>query len=592
MNEPRVLAWVSGGAASIVAAKMAIGIYGPERVELVRCETGNEDPDNHRFEQQASAWLGKGVTLLRSERYESVWDVWQRRRYMAGPRGAPCTMFMKVEPRLVYQRPDDIHIFGYTADGRDRKRFESLRDNYFELTVRAPLVEAGITKSATLAIIQGAGIELPRSYEMGFPNANCLGTGCVKASSPGYWSLYRQHFPDRFQRMATYSRELGKRLVQIGGRRRFLDELPTDWPTLKPVAPACDFLCQHAEREIEHPTSEAPERSLRRPLYPSSTEGVVSLRDMLSLEGLVPKPAKSWEDDRKITIAISRRPDAQSRCSHCGSTAVMANGARHSAYADTPIRGKVVRLEWERQRFRCGQCHRTFSDQHPELHPTRQMTWRLLDWIGRGSVDRTFTDVAEEIDMSERAVSGVFDEWAQREFHKLNFATPRILALHEVKLLGRGRLILTAPARKTIIDMHASHTSESVVTALRGLHDPARVRVVSIRRNFLFRDAVQATLPQATIVVEEERGQTEIDSLIRIVDCAARGYAFGALKAKVILDQRAWVLPSHHTNRVLASSGRRVQIALGVNLIALEQRLQATKPKLEPTRRRKADDLC
>lgn len=383
--------------------------------------------------------------------------------------------------------------------------------------------------------------------------------------------------------MAVYSRELGKRLVQIGGRRRFLDELPTDWPTLKPVAPACDFLCQHAEREIEHPTSEAPERSLRRPLYPSSSDGVALLRGRLNLEGLVPQPQKSWEDDRRLTIVISRRPVGQTHCSHCGSSAIAANGARRSTYADIPIRGKSVRLEWERQRFRCGQCGRTFSDQHPELHPSRQMTWRLLDWIGRGSVDRTFNDVAEEIEMSERAVSSVFDEWAQREFHKLNFATPRILALHQVNLLGRERLILAAPARKTIINMHESHTCESVVTALRGLRDPARVRVVSVRRNFLYPDAVQATLPQATIVVEEERGRAEIDSLARIADCAARGYAFGALKAKVILEQGAWLFPSHHANRVLASSGRRVQIALGVNLVALEQRLRATKPMLDPT---------
>lgn len=583
MNQRRVLAWVSGGAASVVAAKLAIRIYGADRVQLVRCETGNEDQDNHRFEREASLWLGKDVTLLHSERYDSVWDVWQRRRYMAGPGGAPCTMFMKVEPRLVYQRPDDIHIFGYTADLRDKKRFETLRDTYFELTVRAPLVESGITKAATLAMIQNAGIELPRSYEMGFPNANCLGTGCVKASSPSYWALYRQHFPDRFQRMADYSRELGKRLVQIGGRRRFLDELPADWPTLKPVAPACDFLCQHAERDIEAPTSEAQERSLRRPLYPSSSDGVALLRDMLNLEGLVPKPAKSWEDDHKITIVISRRPVSQTHCSHCRASKSTANGARRSTYADIPIRGKSVRLEWERQRFRCGQCGRTFSDEHPELHPTRQMTWRLLDWIGAASIDRTFVEVAEDIDMSERAVSGVFGEWAEREFGKVNFATPRILALHEVKLLGRGRLILTAPARKTIIDMYESHTCESVVTALGGLRDPARVRVVSISRNFRYRDAVQATLPQATIVIEEERGQIEIDSLVRIADCAARGYAFGALKAKVILDPVAWVFRNQQANRVLASCGRRVAIALGVNLIALEQRLQATKSMLEPT---------
>jgi hypothetical protein len=45
---------------------------------------------------------------------------------------------------------------------------------------------ARLSKAACQALVHGWGIELPRSYEMGFPNANCLQTGCVKATSPAY----------------------------------------------------------------------------------------------------------------------------------------------------------------------------------------------------------------------------------------------------------------------------------------------------------------------------------------------------------------------------------------------------------------------
>jgi len=244
----RVLAWVSGGAASIVAAKLAIAQFGGA-VELVRCETNNEDPDNYRFENDAARWLGKPVTLLKSDQYESVWDVWQKRRYMAGINGAPCTAEMKIAPRIAYQRPDDIHVFGYTADREDVERFERLKKNYFELDARAPLIEAGITKAATLAMVERAGIKLPRSYAMGFPNANCLQTGCVKATSPDYWALYRKHFPENFRRTAEYAREIGARLTRINGERRFIDEIPEDWPVMDPIVPACDFLCAIAEQD-------------------------------------------------------------------------------------------------------------------------------------------------------------------------------------------------------------------------------------------------------------------------------------------------------------------------------------------------------
>ena len=214
---------------------------------IVRCETSNEDPDNYRFEADIMRFLGREVTLLKSDEYSDVWDVWQKKRYMSGIHGAPCTTEMKIAPRLAFQKPTDIHVFGYTADKSDIDRFGRLRENYPELQIRAPLVDKNLTKAACLAIVQRWGIELPRSYAMGFPNANCLGTGCVKATSPDYWSLYRHHFPANFVRTAAYARKIGARLTRIKGKRVFIDEIPPDWPMTNPIVPACDFLCQLAE---------------------------------------------------------------------------------------------------------------------------------------------------------------------------------------------------------------------------------------------------------------------------------------------------------------------------------------------------------
>ncbi len=247
MRERRTLVWVSTGAASMVAARLILRET-PDAV-LVRCETGNEDEDNRRFEKDCEVWLGRRVTVIKSEAYSDVPDVWARRKFMAVPHGAPCTTEMKIEPRLRFQRPDDIHVFGYTADCEDVDRFNRLRGTFFELEVRAPLIEAGITKAGTLAVMERAGIALPRSYAMGFPNANCLKTGCVKATSPDYWSLFRMRFPDRFAAQAERSRRLGARLARINGERVFIDEIPQDWPVLNPIVPVCDFLCQLSESQ-------------------------------------------------------------------------------------------------------------------------------------------------------------------------------------------------------------------------------------------------------------------------------------------------------------------------------------------------------
>jgi hypothetical protein len=247
--QPRTLIWWSTGAASYAAAKLALRKY-PDAL-IVRCETGNEDEDNYRFERDAMRRLNRNVTLLKSEEYESVPNVWDRRKFMSGPAGAPCTGEMKIAPRLAFQQPDDRHIFGYTADADDVKRFKRLRANFFELDAEAPLVEAGVTKAGTLAIVERDGIALPRTYAMGFPCANCLKTGCSKASSPDYWSLFRYHFPDRFSETAARSRQLGARLTRINDVRMFIDEIPDDWPMTQPIAPVCDFLCALADDETE-----------------------------------------------------------------------------------------------------------------------------------------------------------------------------------------------------------------------------------------------------------------------------------------------------------------------------------------------------
>lgn len=241
----RTISWFSAGAASAVATKMMLA---RGDVTPVYCATNSEHPDNERFIADCEKWFGVSVTHMSSDKYADAWDVWERRRYLAGIDGAPCTVELKVEPRIRFQRPDDIHVFGYTADGPDIARANRLRENYPELTIETPLIDGGINKQACLAMIERAGIKLPVLYGLGFPNNNCI--PCVKATSPAYWALVRKNFPDKFERMVKLSRELDVRLCRIDGARAFIDEIPENQPTKDAEAPFCDFLCHLAEQDL------------------------------------------------------------------------------------------------------------------------------------------------------------------------------------------------------------------------------------------------------------------------------------------------------------------------------------------------------
>lgn len=223
--KPRILCWFSCGAASAVAAKLTLQQYGETHdVEVVCCDTRpSENEDNYRFSKQCEEWLGKPITYIRNPKYATIDEVFEKTRYMAGQNGARCTTELKKNPRHEYAKPNDIHVFGFTAD--EPKRIREFESRNPELKLLWILQKNSIRKKDCYTMIAGAGIRLPEMYLMGFTNNNC--PGCVKASSPWYWSMVRKFYPEVFRRRAEQSRAIGCRLVEIKHHVRiFLDELP------------------------------------------------------------------------------------------------------------------------------------------------------------------------------------------------------------------------------------------------------------------------------------------------------------------------------------------------------------------------------
>lgn len=221
----RAIAWFSCGIASAVNAKIMSEKYG-DMLEIVYCDVlATEHPDNQRFMKDIETWINQKVTIISSDDYSTIDDVFERTKYMAGIAGARCTTEMKKVPRFRFQNFDDIHSFGFTYD--ENKRALRLENNNPELRLDWPLIDNSITKSECYRIIERAGIEIPMMYKLGYKNNNCL--GCVKATSAKYWNMVRRDFPDVFDRRVRQSRRLGVRLTRYKGNRIFLDELPSDY---------------------------------------------------------------------------------------------------------------------------------------------------------------------------------------------------------------------------------------------------------------------------------------------------------------------------------------------------------------------------
>jgi 3'-phosphoadenosine 5'-phosphosulfate sulfotransferase (PAPS reductase)/FAD synthetase len=241
-----IAVWFSCGAASAVAAKKTIEIYGKDHeIRVINNPVKEEHEDNMRFLKDVEKWLGVKIEFAINPKFPSAsaYDVWEKKKYMSGVLGAPCTLELKKKARQHWEENNkaDYNVLGFTFDEAHRhKRFtERERDNVLPV-----LIDLKITKADCFKIIKEAGIKLPEIYSLGYPNANCI--GCVKSTSISYWQLVRNVHPQIFKERSEQSRRIGCKLIQHKRKRIFLDEIPEDAKggKLKNLNFDCGIFCE------------------------------------------------------------------------------------------------------------------------------------------------------------------------------------------------------------------------------------------------------------------------------------------------------------------------------------------------------------
>lgn len=250
----RVLVWFSCGAASAVAAYFALKKYPKEQVEVIYMDTSeDEHPDNLRFLKDVENWLGIKVKFLKSDKFENVDDVIKQTKFLVSAKHAPCTLKLKIDVRLKYQKPGDIHVLGYTAD--ELNRMVSFEEHNPKVIVDWVLEDENITKDDCFYIIQKAGIKQNQMYLDGFPNANCI--GCLKAANLSYWGLIKNKYPEIYEKRAKQERMVGYTINkdQRKGKDRqlFLDEMTeADYQRGQPLGDykfSCGGFCEIPEKQ-------------------------------------------------------------------------------------------------------------------------------------------------------------------------------------------------------------------------------------------------------------------------------------------------------------------------------------------------------
>lgn len=241
-----IVCWFSCGAASAIALQQTIKMYGETcTIRAVNNPVSEEDEDNRRFMIDVGKWLGIEIEIATNSKWptNACVDVWEKKRFMSSPYGAPCTAELKKGARREWEQENEFDwlVMGFTPEEEHRadrfRKFE--RENLL-----TPLIDNNLAKSDCFMRLMDAGIALPNIYRRGYPNANCI--GCVKSSSPTYWNHVRKEDPEVFKQRATQSRDIGAKLVKYKGERIFLDELDQDayGGKMKDLNFECGIFCE------------------------------------------------------------------------------------------------------------------------------------------------------------------------------------------------------------------------------------------------------------------------------------------------------------------------------------------------------------
>jgi transposase len=191
-----------------------------------------------------------------------------------------------------------------------------------------------------------------------------------------------------------------------------------------------------------------------------------------------------------------------SSCPHCKSNNLVSFGRREQMIKDLPSHGKRVGIYIDTKRFRCRSCTKTFYESLPDVDEKRSMTIRLVAWIGKQAIKRTFTSIADEVGIVEGTVRSIFRDYINELERTVRFETPKWMGIDEIHLI-KPRGVISNIQNNTIVELLPNRNKETVIRYLSQLDGRQHIQYVAMDMWLPYRDSVELVLPQAKIVIDK-----------------------------------------------------------------------------------------
>ena len=205
------------------------------------------------------------------------------------------------------------------------------------------------------------------------------------------------------------------------------------------------------------------------------------------------------DHDYHITAEVSNQPKT---CAECQSDRMNGHGRNRRVIRDIPTHGKRVAIYIENQRWRCQACGKTCMEVIPAADEKRDMTQRLVKWVGSQSMKRTFASVAKETGLDEKTIRNIFRDHINVLEAQFRFESPKWMGIDEIFLI-KPRCVIANIQNNTIVDLLPNRNKETVIKYLAKVANNDKVQFVAMDMWTPYRDAVMAVMPQVKIVIDK-----------------------------------------------------------------------------------------
>jgi 3'-phosphoadenosine 5'-phosphosulfate sulfotransferase (PAPS reductase)/FAD synthetase len=236
----KVLAWFSCGITSAVAIKLYKERYKESELSIYYIDISTAHKDNARFIKDCESWYGQKINIVKSNKFDNQFEVIKKRKFINSPQGAPCTKILKKDVRqeVESQIDYDFQIFGFEYSKKEINRAVRFKEQNPYTKPLYPLIDNKISKEQAADILLKNGIKLPKMYELGYHNNNCI--GCVKGGA-GYWNKIRLDFPNEFKKMSDIEEELGHSCIKNKPLKTLKED---EGRHSEPILPDCSTFCE------------------------------------------------------------------------------------------------------------------------------------------------------------------------------------------------------------------------------------------------------------------------------------------------------------------------------------------------------------